>query len=98
MRDDKDQDQDKRASEKATPVAGYKTESRPGTDQHANTSKLSRHVTRVLPSAIALRNEYRKLCNDPKCGKRGAISALAKKYKTSQSAVMKALKRKISPV
>jgi hypothetical protein len=98
MRDDKDKDREKRATEASAPVAGYKTESKPGAEPRANTSKLSRHVTRVLPSAIALRNEYRKLCSDPKCGKRGAISALAKKYKTSQSAVMKALKRKISPV
>ena len=94
MRDDDDQEVEEREGDTSAPVAGYAANSNTALDQRGHTSKHGRHNTRVLPTALVLRGEYRRLANDPKCGKRGAIAALARKYKVSQSAVRKALIKK----
>jgi hypothetical protein len=94
MRDDENPDVKVEGRDRPKPAAGYTVENRSALDSRASASKLSRHTTRVLPTPIALRAEYRKLANNPKCGKRGAISVLAKKYKVSQTAVKKALEKK----
>ena len=94
MRDDDDTKPDMPGSEDSNAASGYASEGPAGRGPHANTSKLSRHTTRVLPTPIVLKAEHRRLANSPKCGKRGAITALAKKYKVSQSAVKKALEKK----
>lgn len=93
MLDDEDTGSVVAASEHSKHPAGYTVDGKTTHDQRAAT-KLSRHTTRILPAPIALRAEYNKLASKPKCGKRGAIAVLAKKYKTSESAVRKALEKK----
>lgn len=99
MRDDDDTNPETQSPEDSDQAAGYAPEGPAGRGPHATTTKLIRHNTRVLPTPIALKAEHRRLASSPKCGKRGAITALAKKYKVSQSTVMKALatKRKRTP-
>lgn len=94
MRDDKEPDIEEQGGERPKPLAGYAAESKAALDQRASAAKFNRHTTRVLPTPIALRAEYKMLANNPKCGKRGAIGVLAKKYHVSQAAVQKALEKK----
>jgi hypothetical protein len=81
-------------SAKLTPLAGYPAESKTVLDQRAARAKLNRYNTRILPSPIALRGEYNRLASSPKCGRRGALAVLAKKYRVSQAAVIKVLQNK----
>jgi len=97
MQDDEDLDLKADAHDRAKPQAGYPADAKAALDQRAGATKLSRHTTRILPTPIALRAEYNKLASKPKCGKRGAIAVLAKKYKVSESAVRKALEKKHKP-
>ena len=97
MQDDKDPDSKAGGRAHANQQAGYPAEGKAALDQRAAGTKLSRHTTRILPTYFALRAEYNKLAAKPKCGKRGAIAFLAKKYKTSESAVRKALDKKHKP-
>lgn len=97
MPDNEDPDSKTGGQEHPKQPAGYPVEGKTTLDQRAAGTKLSRHTTRILPTAIVLRAEYNKLASKPKCGKRGAIAFLAKKYKTSESAVRKALEKKHKP-
>jgi hypothetical protein len=97
MHDNEDPDTKAGGDEHPKQPAGYPVEGKPTLEQRAGGTKLSRHTTRILPTYFALRAEYNKLAAKPKCGKRGAIAFLAKKYKTSESAVRKALEKKHKP-
>jgi hypothetical protein len=94
MRNDEDPDSKADGHQRPKQQAGYPPDAKAALDQRAGGTKLSRHTTRILPTPIALRAEYNKLASKPKCGKRGAIAVLAKKYKVSESAVRKALEKK----
>lgn len=85
-------------TERPKPLAGYPAEGKAALDQRTAGTKLNRHKTRILPTPIALRGEYNKLARNPKCGRRGAIGVLAKKYKVSQKTVIKTLKKKANQV
>jgi hypothetical protein len=93
-RDDRDENVTVQGGQRSQPVAGHTADPKVTPDQRVNTSKFGRHPARILPTPVVLRNEYRKLAKDPKCGKRAAIPALAKKYRASQSAIRKTLEKK----
>jgi len=94
MRNDNESDLKAKGRAGSRPLAGYPAESKTALDQRTAGTKLSRYNTRILPSPIVLRGEYNRLASSPKCGRRSALGVLAKKYRVSQKAVIKTLKKK----
>jgi len=94
MRTDEKPDLNAGDCERPKPSAGYPAEGKAALDQRTPGTNLNRHNTRILPTPVVLRGEYNKLASNPKCGRRGAVGVLAKKYRVSQNAVRKALKKK----
>jgi len=94
MRNDENPDLTALERESQKSLAGYPAEGKAALDQRTSGTKLTRHNTRILPTPVVLRGEYNKLASNPKCGRRAAIGVLAKKYRVSQNAVRKTLKKR----
>lgn len=94
MGSDKDPDLKVQDPERPAPLPGYPAQGKDPLEPRITGTKLSRHNTRILPTPIVLRGEYNKLVRNPKFGRRSAVGVLARKYRVSQSAVIKTLKKK----